>query len=154
MLENVDVETLKQIGIVIGTILAGAAAGVVGVWKSKRNAPDETSPVTKGDLDQLLAAQVTKEDLEHLLAQDRTRELHDALNAALAAFEKEAKTDRTNLYGRLDAHRADIVLRLQEFETRWMEYVRDQKNKHEDHEERLRAVEVALGPHHGTPRRR
>lgn len=133
MLENVDIETLKQIGLVIGTVITGAVAGAIGVWKSKRNDPDDMTPVTK-------------QDLQNFLDQDRSVQLRDLINTAIAAFEKDAKADRAVLYGRLDALKADTSHRQAEFEQRWMEYVRDQQNKHEDHEERLRTVEITLGP--------
>lgn len=140
MLESVDAETAKQIGFLIGTIIAGAALGAVGVWKSKRGAQDDT------------LVPVTKADLRELIEQDRSVQLHQALAAAMASFEKDAKSDRTLLYGRIDAIKADLVQRHSEFEQRWLEYVRDQKNKHDDHDERLRTVEVAIGP--GGARRR
>lgn len=134
MLENVDGETLKQIGLAIGTVLAGIVIGVMGRFARKTG--DEDRPVTKADL---------RGFLESASGADRCAE-------SIASFEKEVKVERATLYARLDGIKADMKLEHNEFEQRWLEYVRDQTRKWEDHETRIRNSEIALGPGGRRPR--
>lgn len=145
MLENVDVETLKQIGLVIGTVVAGIAVGVAGVLGARKKPPpdEEERPLTKADLESAVAAlerqMVTKLDLHRSMSESAEK-----LTAVAAALAEASRRDRHEIYNRIQGVNGEIVAAVEKYDNRLGEFARHVSETFKDVDRRLRQAEIGL----------